>query len=158
MEKAFFIIFRKNTPNKGINLKKDELYERLLQEKVITIDDILEAAEGIVSNPTRNHILKKYVRKFLKEGKLVRIRRGLYASLDPTQEPQSFTPDKFLVGTKIREGGFLGYHTALEFHGSANSAVYNTVYVCVEPSKRFGEFSFSGLRFKPVSPGILKRE
>jgi len=153
----------KDTPNKGINLKKDELYARLLQEKVITIDDILEAAEGIVSNPTRNHILKKYVRKFLKEGKLVRIRRGLYASLEPTQDPQSFTPDKFLVGAKIREDGFLGYHTALEFHGSANSAVYNTVYVCVDKSKGFEEFSFSGLRFKAVSPqdtekGVVKEK
>ncbi len=133
-------------------MKKDELYARLLKEKVVTVDDILEAAEGIVSNPTRNYVLKKYVRKFLKEGKLVRIRRGLYACLDPTQDPESFTPDKFLVGTRIREDGFLGYHTALEFHGSANSAVYNTVYVCVKPPKRFEEFSFSSLQFKPVSP------
>lgn len=133
-------------------MKKDELYARLLRKKVVTIGEILKAAEGIVANPTRTYVLKKYVQKFLDEGKLVRIRRGLYACLDPSQSPSSFTPDKFLAGSKIKEEGFLGYHTALEFHGFANSAVYNTIYVCIEPSKRFNEFSFSNFRFKAVSP------
>lgn len=144
-------------------MKKDELYAKLLERKVITTDEILRAAEDIVKNPSRTHVLKKYVHKFLNEGKLVRIRRGLYAALSPSQDPSTFTPDKFLVGSKIKGEGFLGYHTALEFHGFANSGVYNMVYVCVKATKRFEEFPFSGLRFKAVSPkdiqtGVIEEE
>lgn len=131
-------------------MKKDELYARLLERRIVTTNEILEASKDIIPHPTTNYVLKKYVRKFIDEGKLVRIRRGLYACLNPLEDPDTFTPDKFLVGAKLRSEGFLGYHTALEFHGYAHSAIYNTVYVCVDHSKRFNEFSFAGLNFKPV--------
>ncbi|KXA99947.1 hypothetical protein AKJ42_02100 [candidate division MSBL1 archaeon SCGC-AAA261C02] len=131
-------------------MKKDELYSELLKRRVLTTRGIVKAAEGIVSNPTTRHVLKKYVSRFIEDGKLVRIRRGLYAALAPLDDPETFIPGKFLVGTKVRSEGFLGYHTALEFHGCANSPVYNTIYVCVNPSKKFDKFSFRGLHFKPI--------
>lgn len=132
-------------------MKKDKIYRVLLPLRVATFREIVAVArEQNLSEASSKYIFTKYVDRLVKEGKLCRIQKGLYGVLEPTDDPTRYLPDKFLVGGKIRKGGFLGYHTALELHGCAYSAFYNTVYVCVKPRARFDPFSFRGLEFRPV--------
>lgn len=132
-------------------MKKDEIYRALLPLRVATFEEIVAVARAQnLAGASSKYIFTKYVDKLVKEGRLCRIQKGIYGVLEPLDDPARCLPDKFLVGAKIRKGGFLGYHTALELHGCAYSAFYNTVYVCMRPGERFDPFSFRGLKFKPV--------
>jgi len=129
--------------------KIDMLYRALLAKRVVSVKDILEAAKNIVRKEDIKYIYNAYLRALLKEGKLMRVKKGLYIVLDPLESPKTFSFDRFLVGSKISKRYYLGFHTALEFYGCAHSA-FNTVYVCVNKKDRFQGFSFHGTAFKPV--------
>ncbi len=132
-------------------MKKDDIYRALLPLRVATFEEIVSIARAQnLAEASSKYIFTKYVYKLIKEGRLCRIQKGLYGVLEPLDNPTKYLPDKFLVGAKIRKGGFLGYHTALELHGCAYSAFYNTVYVCVRQKDRFDPLTFRGLMFKPV--------
>jgi predicted transcriptional regulator of viral defense system len=88
-------------------------------------------------------------------GRLVRIRRGLYAVVPPGSDPDSFPIDPFLVASKLTEDAVLSYHTALEFYGRAYSIHDHFVYSASRPlgSTRFRSHIFRGTR----SPEALRR-
>ena len=83
----------------------------------------------------------------LETNQIAKVRRGLYEII-PTERigKQKPVADKFLLGRKIVEPYCFAYHTALELHGVANSAMYNTVYVA-SPSQ-FRSFAYDGVEFK----------
>ena len=74
---------------------------------------------------TRNSLLA-YHRK---QGRILHVRRGLYATVPWGMEAASMTVDPYLVAAKMAEDAVLAYHTALEFHGRAYSAHWQLVYV-----------------------------
>jgi predicted transcriptional regulator of viral defense system len=86
----------------------------------------------------------------LETGQIAKVRRGLYEII-PLEHVGKSKPvaDKFLLGRKIVRPYCFAYHTALEIHGVANSAFYNTVYV-ISPRK-FRKFTYDGIDFKWVS-------
>jgi len=130
--------------------KIEAIYIALLPKKVVSFNDIVEAASGIVkASSSRGYIYRKYVDRLVKAGKLKQIRRGLYVVLSPLEKPESHTADKLLVASKIRNEYYLGFHTALEYYGSASS-FYNEAYVCVRAEDRFDPFSYGRFRFRPV--------
>ena len=136
--------------------KLEELYKGLLARKVTTLEEITRIAKKIVSpNATSEYVRKKYIEKLLAQKKVVRVRKGLYAVLDPNQKPKTFSPDHFLVASKIKSKYYLGYHTALEFHGCAYS-YYNEVYICINKRDRFDPFEYRNLRFTPVFTNDLR--
>ena len=123
------------------------LYAELYHRKVVTLDEVHQASEKLTGKTlSRQYVGVKYLDRLIRSGKLVRIRRGLYATSPPGG---GVAVDKLLLASKIRERGFLGYHSALEFYGCAYSAL-SEAYVCVEPKDRFNGFSFGGFAFKPV--------
>ncbi len=130
--------------------KIEKLYSSLLVRKVVSYDDIMESARKIIGdNVDRKYVYRKYIDKLIDNGKLKRVRRGLYVVLSPVEEIKGHVADKFLIGSKVRERYFFGFHTALTFYGCAYS-VYNEVYICVTEQDRFDPFEFQGVRFRPV--------
>lgn len=128
--------------------KTDALYAGMLKKRVLRFDEIVRLARDTLNHSYQgSYIYSKYISRLLKKGRLKRIRRGLYVALSPIEDKPSV--DKFLVASKIKTEYFLGYHTALEFHGRAYST-YNETYVCVKPESPFSPFEFGGLRFRPV--------
>lgn len=126
----------------------DELYSQLAQARAVTLQDITRIAEKIMGRRlTTDYVYRKYVHSLQRRGYIHRIRRNLYAVRQPGQTQP--TADRFLVASKIRDDYYLGYHTALEFHGTAYS-FWNTVYVCVHPRNRFNEFSSLNHTYRPV--------
>ena len=92
------------------------------------------------SEHTSNAVLAQYVAS----GKLVRVRKGLYATVPPGVASESAQPDPYLVATKLREDAVVGYHSALEFHGRAYSVWSRVQYVT---ASRVRAFSFRGSEF-----------
>lgn len=90
----------------------------------------------------------------LKAGRVLRIRRGLYASVPPGSSVQTFEVDPFLVAGKASDDAVLAYHTALQFHGRAHSVHQTFLYLTNRASRRF---SFRGSLFQSASlPSSLK--
>jgi predicted transcriptional regulator of viral defense system len=55
----------------------------------------------------------------LKAGNIRRIARGVFASVPKHADPATWSVDRFLAASKLRKGGVIGYHSALELHGYA---------------------------------------
>lgn len=87
-------------------------------------------ARGSGNTNTRNSILA-YHRK---QGRILRVRRGLYATVPWGMDATSMTVDPHLVTAKMAVDAVLAYHTALEFHGRAYSTQWRMVYVSASKS------------------------
>jgi predicted transcriptional regulator of viral defense system len=130
--------------------KTEELYTRLLPLKIVSFDDIVRSTSKIAATSTnRRYVYRKYVKRLVETGKLQSIRKGLYAVLDPLEKTKKHKTDKLLIASKIRKEYYLGYHTALEYYGSAYST-FNEAYVCVKPKDRFDPFHYGRFTFEPV--------
>jgi len=135
---------------KKLVTKTEELYSALLHMKVVSFDDVVEKAKSIIDAvPSRGYIYRKYVDRMIKNGKLQRIRKGLYIVLSPIEEPERQVLDKLLIASKIRDEYYLGFHTALEYYGCAHS-LHNEAYICVKIKDRFDPFQYKRFKFKPV--------
>jgi len=130
--------------------KTEALYLALLPQKIVNLNDIIEKASTIIkTTPSRKYIHHKYINRLITNGKLQRIRKGLYIVLSPLEDPDKQEADKLLIASKIKGKYYLGFHTALEYYGAAAS-LFNEAYVCVKPSDRFDPFRYKRLTFRPV--------
>jgi predicted transcriptional regulator of viral defense system len=84
-----------------------------------------------------------------KAGRVVRVKRGLYAVIPPGADPESFPVDPFLVAAKLASDAVLSHHTALEFHGRAHSVQERFVYSASNPPRplTFRSQAFRGVCF-----------
>lgn len=101
-----------------------------------------EAATALGKTPTavRNDI--KYL---IRAGYVSTVRKGLYA-FDPGKTGRA--ADRYVLASKLAAPSLLSYHTALELHGVAQSALWNVVYVGTPG--RFEGFEYGESTFKPV--------
>jgi predicted transcriptional regulator of viral defense system len=82
-------------------------------------------------------------------GRILSVRRGLYATVPPGSTPSSALVDAYLVGALGCPGGVLAYHAALELHGLAYST-FEVVQILVPRLQR--GWSFRGVEYRPVKP------
>lgn len=130
--------------------KTEALYSALLSMKIVNFDEIVKKASEIIgTGENRRYIYRKYVERLVKMGKLQPIRKELYAVISPLETPEEHEIDKLLIASKIRQNYYLGFHTALEYYGCANSLL-NEAYICVQPKNRFNPFQYQRFTFKPV--------
>lgn len=118
--------------------------------RIVSFDEIVQSTSKIAAtSANRRYVYRKYVKRLVETGKLQPIRKGLYAVLNPLEKPEKHETDKLLIASKIRKEYYLGFHTALEYYGSAYST-FNEAYVCVQPKDRFDPFHYGRFTFKPV--------
>ncbi len=67
---------------------------------------------------------KKLLDYHRKQGRIVPVRRGLYATVAPGASPEGYPVDPYLIAARVTNDSVLCLHTALEFYGRAYS-VYN---------------------------------
>lgn len=122
------------------------VFEEFLQNHpVFTVEefDALQRARGSKSSATRKTILARQEGR----GRVVRVRRGLYAAVPVGVTPENAPVDPYLVASRLASDAVLGYHTAAEFHGKAYSVFCEVQYLTSLPAR---PFSFRTLRFRPV--------
>lgn len=114
---------------------------------VFTVKDLQEflARRG----STNAHTRKALVSYHRSKGRIVPVRRGLYASIPPGYSPDSYIIDPFLIAAKFSEDAVLAYHTALEFHGKAYSTYNQFVFIS---ENRFPVTGFRGFNFRQTHP------
>lgn len=101
--------------------------EFLSQHAVFTVDefDSFLSARGSGNPNTRKSLLTYY----RNQGRIIPVRRGLYATVPLGGDPATSPVDPYLVAAKMSEDAVLAYHTALEFHGKAYSLYTMLHYV-----------------------------
>ncbi len=99
---------------------------------------------------TSNNLLASHVAA----GHLVRVRRGLYATVPRGVDPEKAVVDPYLVASRCAEDGVVAYHAALQFFGKAYSVWRRFHFLTKKP---MGRFSFHGQEFVPVLPPTAVR-
>ncbi len=126
-------------------VKHDQFFRR---HPVFTTDELAVhlASRGRASARTRETLLGYHV----KAGRLLRVRRGLYAVVPPGADPESFPVDPYLIASRLTADAILSHHTALEFHDRAYSAWQHLTYLAARPSSplTFRSHVFRGTRFQ----------
>ncbi len=107
-------------------------------------EEFLASRASAGSSPTTsNNLLAKHVAS----GRLLRIRRGLYAVAPPGVSPEAAQPDPYLVASKLTGDAAVAYHAALQLHGKAYSVWHQVHYLT---AKRTRPFTFRGQEYVPV--------
>jgi predicted transcriptional regulator of viral defense system len=131
-----------------------KLLDFFAQHPVFTYEEFATFldADGPRSVKTRDSLLAHHT----KTGRILRVRRGLYASVPFGATPEKFPIDAFLLAGKMAEDAVLAYHTALEFYGKAHSVREEFLFLT---SKAIRPLSFRGNEFRSVRfPQALVRK
>lgn len=103
------------------------------------------AARGGAGPRTAEAFLAYYTRT----GRVVRIRRGLYAALPPGADSRSYPVNPYLIAARLTADAILSHHTALAYHGRAHSVWQHFIYSANRPVKpvTFQSRLYRGARF-----------
>ncbi len=82
-----------------------------------------------------------------KQGRLLRVRRGLYCVVPAGADPATCPVDAYLLAAKMTDDAVLAYHTALELHGKAYSVFEEIQYLTGRAAR---PVTFRSYRFRPV--------
>ena len=129
-------------------MKMDEF---LQQHAVFTVEELDRfLSERGSGNPNTRRSLLTYYRK---KGRIIPIRRGLYATVPVGGDSASSPVDPYLVAAKMTPDAVVAYHSALEFHGKAYSVHTRLHYVSASKSV---PLTFQGHEFirAPVPPAL----
>ena len=99
---------------------------------------------GSYNVKTKESLLKYHV----KQGNLVRVRRGLYLTVPLGTKPETCPDDPYLIAAKMTDDAVLAYHTALEFYGKAYSVFKQFQYLTCRIGRHttFRSYTFCGIR------------
>lgn len=87
------------------------------------------------------------LRRYAADGRLLRVRAGLYAVVPRGTDAGAASVDPYLVATKLAADATVAYHAALQFWGKAYSVLKRFHYLTSTSTRAF---TFRGLEFVPV--------
>ena len=129
--------------------KTEQVYKEILSERVVNSTDLKNISKELLGKTDNNYLYRKYINKLLNEGKVGKIKRGLYFGIPLDHIGEEFEVDRYILSNKIKQGYALGYHSALELHGAAYSA-FNSIYILIKKKDRFRLFNFQDVKYVPV--------
>lgn len=143
---AIITIFISNySINRQIAMSILEFFD---QHPVFTHDEYKQflISHGTVNSNTQREILSYH----LKKQNVVRIRRGLFASIPISSRnaAESFSIDPYLICGKITNDAVLAYHTAFDFYGISYSLYHQFTFMS---QHKIRPFSFQQMKFTCMS-------
>lgn len=84
------------------------------------------------------------VSRYMKQGKIKQIKKGLYSLVDPSTNEIYAT--RFQIASRLFDDSYFSYHEALEYYGLSNQSLISSfVYLCHTYAK---ELEFLGVRYE----------
>ena len=77
-----------------------------------------EYAAAVGRRP-QDKVVTAMLTQHLQAGNIRRIARGVFASVPKHADAEKWSVDRFLAASRLRRGGAIAYHSALELHGCA---------------------------------------
>ena len=98
---------------------------------------------------TSNNVLAHHLR----QKHIVRIKRGLFASIPYGADPQTYSINPYLIANAASADAIISHHTALSYYGLTYSASYRFIYLTETKAK---PFNFQGISYQPsLYPAVL---
>ena len=129
--------------------KTEQIYKEILKRSVVNSKDLSNISKKVLGRKDINYLYWKYIYRLIKDGKIGKIKRGLYFGIPLDKLDEDFEVDRYILANKIENGYTLGYHTALELHGAAYSA-FNNIFILSKKQHRFRRFRFQNVTYVPV--------
>lgn len=122
---------------------------KYLKEALFTFEDVMGA--GLTKQGAASAL-----RRQQSQGKIQKLRRGLYARVNPLTGGIYAT--KFEIAAALHPGSVVAYHTALEYHGVGHQAFFEAYCLC--PS-RYNEETVDGVTYRffaqTIKEGVVER-
>jgi predicted transcriptional regulator of viral defense system len=132
-------------------MKLDEFFARYPLFRIDEFTQVLNSM-GSTNPSTRKALLAHH----LETGRILRIRRGLYASIPTGTSADTFTVDPYLLVGRMTDDSILAYHTALEAYGRTYTVYEQFTYLTKRSPGKL--FMFQGATYRGVShPRALSR-
>lgn len=126
-------------------------YEQLMEKRVFDYKDLSEIIsenQNTVSSLVRDYVRKNYIEQ---------VRKGLYVVI--SMETGASVANRFEIGSRILQGGYISHHSAFEYFGLTNQMMYT---VQVSGDGRFRPFSFDGYEYQSfqqrIKEGAIQKE
>lgn len=136
-------------------IRHDTFFRR---HPVFTGEELAEhlSTGGRVGARTQESLVAYHTRT----GRLVRIRRGLFAVIPPDADGETYPVDPYLVASRLTPDSVLSHHTALEFHGRAYSVWQHLTYLASRPVEplTFRSHVYTGARFPEALVRVGKED
>ena len=136
-------------------IRHDSFFRR---HPVFTREELAEHLSngGHVGARTQESLVAYHTRT----GRLVRVRRGLFAVIPPEANGETYPIDPYLVASRLTPDSVLSYHTALELHGRAYSVWQHLTYLASRPVEQltFRSHVYRGARFPEVLVRLGKED
>ena len=125
-------------------IKHDVFFRR---HPVFTAEELAEylSSSGEAGARTRESLVAYHTGT----GRLVRVRRGLFAVIPPEADSDRYPIDPFLIASRLTPDAVLSHHTALEFHGRAYSVWRQLTFLASRPPEplAFRAHVYRGTKF-----------
>ena len=113
------------------------------------------AAVGRQSN---DKVVTAMLAQHLQAGNIKRIARGVFASVPRHADADKWSVDRFLAASRLRCGGVIAYHSALELHGCAYTEGHEVQVIAPGEPGPFETADFSCRFVKAPRGGDLENE
>ncbi len=123
--------------------------EFLAKHPVFRIDELSQLGEKV-----NRWTLKATLAHHRKQGHIILVRRGLYATVPQGASHETCPVDPYILASKMADDAVLAYHTALEVHGKAHS-VYEQFRYLTNRATRTVEFRFH--KYEGIRPPAALR-
>jgi predicted transcriptional regulator of viral defense system len=105
-----------------------------------------------VGREVGDKVVTTMLSQHLKAGNIKRIARGVFASVPKHADPATWSVDRFLAASRLRPGGVIGYHSALQLHGYAYSEGFDVQVIAPGQPMRWETAHFSCRFVKAPAP------
>jgi predicted transcriptional regulator of viral defense system len=94
---------------------------RLISAPFFSAKPVFDRAEyaAAVGRRPNDRVVTAMLTQHLQAGNIRRIARGVFASVPKHADAGTWSVDRFLAASRLRRGGVVAYHSALELHGCA---------------------------------------
>ena len=127
--------------------------EFLAERPVFTSDEFVAfvTARGATKRRSAHDLLRYHEA----QGHVVRVRRGLYASVPVGADPRTWTVDALLLASRLAPDAVVAYHSALVAHALAYSTSSTSYYLT---GHAVSKFAWRGVEYQAVTVPRRLRE
>lgn len=132
---------------------------RLISAPFFSAHPVFRRAEyaAAVGRRSQDRIVTAMLTQHLKAGNIRRIARGVFASVPKHADAEKWSVDRFLAASRLRHGGVIAYHSALELHGYAYTEGHEVQVIARGEPGVFEAVDFT-CRFVKPSRGFAQRD
>lgn len=110
-------------------------------------------SKALSENATRSpYTIRALLAHHIQHGHIVRIRRGLFASIPMGADPATYSINPYLIASYATNDAVIAYHTALSFYNLAYSTSYRFLYLTKHQARKFTFRSenYESVTFPPI--------